>query len=57
MHLVDLIEGQCGCPSYACRARKHKEATGKDFRCKHITAVREHSLNEIINHIKNGENL
>jgi hypothetical protein len=52
MHLVDLVEGACGCADYTCRARKHKEATGKPYRCRHITLVREHALNEIIKHVR-----
>ena len=51
MHLVDLIEGACGCADWTCRSSNWKRATGKDYRCRHIKAVREHALNEILKHI------
>ncbi len=52
-HLVDLLENQCGCASYVCRRRAFERATGSPYRCKHIRAVREFFLDEILSTIKN----
>lgn len=47
-HLVDLAEGpdgECSCEDFQFRGT----------RCKHISATRDHVLNLIINHHKNGQ--
>jgi len=49
---VDLIEDECGCRDWVCRHRQHYEKTGTDYRCKHIKALREIALDDIIDHIR-----
>lgn len=49
---VDLVEDECGCRDWVCRHRAYKTETGKTYRCKHIRALREIALNDIIEHIR-----
>ena len=51
-HLVDLLEGFCGCADYTCRRRVYEENTGKPFRCSHIREAREFFLNEILERLR-----
>ena len=51
-HLVDILEGACGCAAWTCNHRKHQAATGKPLRCKHILAAREYALNDFIEVMK-----
>jgi hypothetical protein len=52
IHLVDLLEGACGCASYTCNHRRYERETGNRFRCKHLRAVREAFLDDVIDAMK-----
>lgn len=52
VYRVDLLEGECACRDWVCRHRKHLEAYGTPYRCKHIKKLREIALDDIIEHIK-----
>ena len=54
-HLVDLLDHECGCPSFTCRNRKYREQYGHNFTCKHIRVARELFLNEILESLREGE--
>ena len=47
-HLVDLLEHECGCPSFTCRNRAYKEKYGHNMTCKHIDAARNHFTDEVL---------
>ena len=49
---VDLVEDECGCRDWVCRHRQYRESTSRPYRCKHIKALREIAIDEIIEHIK-----
>lgn len=49
---VDLVEHECGCRDWVCRHSLHLKETGKPYSCKHIKALREIALDDIIEHIK-----
>lgn len=55
-HMVDMEDnrplGGCGCAHYSCVCLPAFEKTGELKRCKHITAVIEHILE---NHLENKE--
>lgn len=51
-HLVDWLVPACGCASWTCRHRKHEQATGTPYLCKHLIAAREWSWAEMIETIK-----
>ena len=52
-HLVDLLEGQCGCADYVCRRRAYEAKTGSPYKCRHLRATREFFLDQILSAIKN----
>ena len=52
-HLVDLLEDACGCADWTCRHRAHQAKFYAPYRCKHIVAVREFFLDEILETLKN----
>lgn len=51
-HLVDLLEGACGCASYVCNRRAYAATHGRQWRCKHIIAARESALNNYIETVR-----
>lgn len=51
-HLVDLLEHECGCADYVCRRRAHEIKTGHKYVCRHLFAVRNHFLDEILEAIR-----
>lgn len=57
-YVVDLLAGdggECGCPSWTCNHRAHRNESGKAYRCKHLIAVREHFLDDVLDSLKMRE--
>jgi len=52
-HLVDIVEGQCGCASYVCKRRERELATGLPYRCYHLKAARQFALECYIEEMRN----
>lgn len=51
-HLVDLLEGECGCASFVCNNRRYRQQYGHNFRCKHIKAARENFMDDILESLR-----
>lgn len=54
-YIVDLMAGdggECSCPSWVCNHRAHKFESGKAYRCKHLLAVREVFLDDVLDSMK-----
>jgi hypothetical protein len=41
-HVVDIIYESCGCVSWTTRQRRYRERTGRQFYCRHMTAVKQY---------------